>query len=78
MGNFGGDGEDGGGDIDQVSGAYHGEAGVKEGIHDVGDSQGGSSMESGGNPVRNDIDQKKTGYGGTVGGTAANFRGVHK
>ena len=51
---------------------------MKEGIHDVGDSQGGSSMESGGNPVRNDIDQKKTGYGGTVGGTAANFRGVHK
>ena len=47
LGNFGGDGEDGGGDSHRVSKAYHGEAGAGERIWDVGDSQGGSIVRNG-------------------------------
>ena len=44
----------------------------------TGDPQFRNSAGSGGNPVRNDLHQNKTGGGGTVGGAAANFRGMHK
>ena len=73
LGAFGGDGENGGGDTQWVSEAYHGEAGVKEGRRDMGDAQDGSSAGRGGKPVDNNLHSKKTGYGGTVGGAAANF-----
>ena len=68
-----GDVEDGGGDVHRVSETNHGEAGVAEVRREVGYYQGGSSVESGGNPVGNDLHRKKTGDGGTVGGTVANI-----
>ena len=73
MGPIGGDVEDGGWDAHRVSETNHGEAGAAEVRRDVGYYQGGSSAESGGNPVVNDLHRKKTGYGGTVSGTVANI-----
>ena len=73
LGTFAGNGEDGGGDTHCVYEKNHGEAGLAEVRWDVGDYQGRSSTVSGGIPVGNDLHRKKTGDGGTVGGTAADF-----
>ena len=45
---------------------------------DMGDYQGLSSVVSSRKPVENDLHWKKTGDIGTVGGSAAGFRGVRK
>ena len=78
LGTFGGDGNDDGGDIHQVSEAYQREAGATEGRRDVGDSQGGSIEGSGSNPVVNDLHWSKAVDGDTVGGDAANIEIVCK
>ena len=44
-----------------------------EGRRGVGNFQGGSSAVSGRDPVVNDLNQKKTGYGGTVVGDAVDI-----
>ena len=44
----------------------------------MGDSQVISSVGSGKKPVENDPHKKKTGGGGTVGGTVTNFLGMYK
>ena len=75
---IGGNREDGGVDTHQVYETNHGEPGAEEGKRDVGYSQGGSSLGSGGDPDRNDLHRKKTGDGGTVGGAAADNRGMRK
>ena len=75
---FGGDGEDGGGDTHRVSEADYREAGVVKGRWDVGESQCRSSAGSGGNKVGDDLNRKKTRDSGTVGGSAADYRGVRK
>ena len=78
LGNFHGDGEHCEGDAHQFSKTNHGKVGIVEVKWDVGDSQGESSVGSGGNPVENELHWKKTGGGGIVGGALANFRGMHK
>ena len=75
MGNFGGDGEDGGGDTHWVSESDHGETGEAEIRRDMGDYQGASSARSGGNQVGYELHRNKTWDGGTVGGAGADFRG---
>ena len=42
----------------------------------MGYSKGGVSAGSHGNPVRNELHQKKIGYGGTEGGAADNIKGM--
>ena len=44
----------------------------------MGDSQDISSAGSGGDSVGNELCRETTGDGGTVGGAAADFRGVSK
>ena len=73
LGTFGGNRENGGGETHQVYEAYHGEAGDADCRQDVGDSQGGSSLGSGRNPIDHDIHWKKTRYSVTVGGDAVKF-----
>ena len=78
LGPIGDNGEDVRGDAPRISEKNNGEAVAAKGRRDMGYSQGGISLGSGGNPVGNDLHQKTSGDGGTVCGTEANIRGMHK
>ena len=78
LGTICGDGEDSGGDTHRFSELNHREAGRVEGRLDVGEYQGGRSLGSSSNLVDNELHQKNTGDGDTVGGAVADFRGMRK
>ena len=71
LGPVGGNRENDGRDTHRVSVKNHGEAGAVEGGQDVVYTIGRGSAGSG-----NNLHQAKTGDGGTVGGTAADIRGL--
>ena len=70
------DGDNSGGDANRFSKTNHEEAGVIEGGRDMDYFQGGSSAGSSGNPVGNDLHWNNIGEDVTVGGAAANIRGL--
>ena len=61
-----------------VSEADNMEAGAEEDRQDVGNSQGVSSLGSGGKLFGNYLHHNNTGDGGTVGGVAADFLGLRQ
>ena len=73
LGNFGRDGEEGGGHTNGFSEEYHGEAVTAEGRQEMGDAKGRSGAGSGGNTFRDELHMDTKGECGTVGGAAANF-----
>ena len=73
MGTFGSNGEEVGGHTYRFYEADNRKSGAAEGIQEVGDYQGGSSVGNGGNSVINDLHRDTTGYGVTVGDAAADF-----
>ena len=78
MGPISNNGDYGISDTHHISETDHGEAGAVEVGWGVGYSKGGGSVGSGGNPVVNNLNCNKAGYGGTVGGAASDVLGILK